>query len=79
MEKKKSALDTSGYEKVNVKNIPEQTNDFDCGMFVCRFAEYISRKTAISFTHNMSYFRRRMIYEIVRKPFFIREQFLRQR
>ena len=59
MEKKKSALDTSGYEKVNVKNIPKQMNGSDCGMFACKFAEYISRNAAISFTQVIFLFQSR--------------------
>ena len=43
-------MDTSGYEKVNVKNIPNQMNGSDCGMFACKFAEYISRNADITFT-----------------------------
>ena len=67
LDKKKSALDTSGFEKVNVKNIPKQMNGSDCGMFACKFAEYLSRNAQFSFTQDdMQYFRKRMIYEIVK-------------
>jgi sentrin-specific protease 1 len=50
MDKKKTTLDTSNLEKVNVKDIPKQMNGSDCGMFACKFAEYLSRNAAISFT-----------------------------
>jgi sentrin-specific protease 1 len=50
MDKKKTTLDTSNFEKVNVKDIPKQMNGSDCGMFACKFAEYLSRNAAISFT-----------------------------
>ena len=43
-------------------------NGSDCGMFACKFAEYLSRDAALSFTQeHMPYFRRRMVYEIVTK------------
>ena len=42
-DKKKSQLDTSDWSKVIAKKIPQQMNGSDCGMFTCKFAEYISR------------------------------------
>jgi len=64
--KKGSPLDTSKWEKVIAKKIPQQMNGSDCGMFTCKFAEYISRRAKITFSQkDMPYFRRRMIYEIV--------------
>lgn len=68
MDKKKATLDTSNYEALVVKDIPQQMNGSDCGMFACKFAEYLSRNAAITFSQeDMPYFRRRMIYEIVNK------------
>lgn len=65
--KKGSALDLSGWEQKNAKNIPQQKNGSDCGMFVCKFAEYLSRKAEFTFSHsNMPYFRKQMMYEISR-------------
>ena len=32
-------LDTSDWSKVFAKNIPQQNNGSDCGMFTCNFAE----------------------------------------
>ena len=50
-----------------VKDIPQQENGSDCGMFTCKFAEYLSRDADISFSQDdMPYFRKRMVYEIVR-------------
>ncbi|KAG7173234.1 Sentrin-specific protease 1-like 2 [Homarus americanus] len=41
-------------------------NGSDCGMFACKFAEYLSRNALITFDQqHMPYFRRRMVYEIV--------------
>jgi sentrin-specific protease 1 len=56
MDKKKTTLDTSNFEKVNVKDIPKQMNGSDCGMFACKFAEYLSRNAAISFTQVNNFF-----------------------
>ena len=53
-------------QAVIVKDIPQQMNGSDCGMFTCKFAEYLSRNANITFSQeDMPYFRRRMIYEIV--------------
>ena len=42
-------------------------NGSDCGMFTCKFAEYISRRARFTFNQkDMPYFRRRMVYEIVK-------------
>ena len=97
MDKKKSSFDTSSFNSEIVKDIPQQMNGSDCGMFTCKvyimfdkfnslfilhekhsifrkyalilfqFAEYLSRDAPISFSQeDMPYYRRRMIYEIVK-------------
>ena len=64
--KKGSPMDDSGWTRKIAKDIPQQKNGSDCGMFTCKFAEYISRRAKISFSQtDMPYFRQRMIYEIV--------------
>lgn len=66
MDKKKTPLDLSGWKCVTLKDIPQQMNGSDCGMFACKFSEYLSRRRPITFTQDhMPYFRRRMVYEIV--------------
>ncbi|KAA0188975.1 hypothetical protein HAZT_HAZT000903 [Hyalella azteca] len=66
MDKKKSAIDLSGWKYETPKDIPQQMNGSDCGMFACKFSEYLSRRKPITFTQDhMPYFRRRMVYEIV--------------
>ena len=63
--KKGSALDLSKWEQINTQNIPQQLNGSDCGMFLCKFAEYLSRRAEFTFSQsNMPYFRKRMVYEI---------------
>jgi len=66
MDKKKSAFNLDGWSYECVKDIPQQMNGSDCGMFTCKFAEYITRRAPINFSQeHMPYFRRRMIYEIL--------------
>ncbi|KAL8187615.1 UNVERIFIED_CONTAM: hypothetical protein K2H54_051933 [Gekko kuhli] len=46
--------------------IPQQLNSSDCGIFACKYADFISRDKPIMFTqHHMPYFRRRMVWEIL--------------
>ncbi|XP_077205313.1 sentrin-specific protease 2 isoform X2 [Paroedura picta] len=46
--------------------IPQQLNSSDCGIFVCKYADFISRDKPITFTQNhMPYYRRRMVWEIL--------------
>ncbi|XP_014460095.1 sentrin-specific protease 2 isoform X2 [Alligator mississippiensis] len=46
--------------------IPQQLNGSDCGMFTCKYADYISRDKPITFTqHQMPHFRRQMVWEIL--------------
>lgn len=32
------------------QDIPQQMNGSDCGMFACKYAEYITREAPITFT-----------------------------
>ncbi|XP_057595325.1 sentrin-specific protease 2 isoform X3 [Hippopotamus amphibius kiboko] len=46
--------------------IPQQLNGSDCGMFTCKYADYISREKPITFTqHQMPLFRKKMVWEIL--------------
>ena len=43
-------LDLKEWNCLYVKNLPQQTNGNDCGVFACKYAEWISRgKTIIKF------------------------------
>lgn len=65
-DKKGSPYSTSDWKLENKKKIPQQMNGSDCGMFACKFAEYLSRRARIIFDQeHMPYFRRRMVYEII--------------
>merc|ERR1719239_163603 len=67
LHKDQPPLDTSDWSKVIAKKIPQQMNGSDCGMFTCKFAEYKSRRARFTFSQiDMPYFRRRMVYEIVK-------------
>ncbi|XP_045614294.2 LOW QUALITY PROTEIN: sentrin-specific protease 1 [Procambarus clarkii] len=67
LDKKKTSYDTSDWTLENVKDIPQQMNGSDCGMFACMFAEYLSRDGVITFDQqHMPYFRRKMVYEIIK-------------
>ncbi|KAM7132807.1 sentrin-specific protease 2 isoform 4-T4 [Molossus nigricans] len=46
--------------------IPQQLNGSDCGMFTCKYADYMSRDKPITFTqHQMPLFRKKMVWEIL--------------
>lgn len=52
----------------NVSNLPKQLNSFDCGMFVCKAAEFLSDMMPLDYSQNdMALFRKRMALEILRR------------
>lgn len=66
LDKKKAPYRTKGWKLENMKDIPEQMNGSDCGVFACQFAEHKSRQAQMAFDQeDMPYFRRRMVYEII--------------
>ncbi|PSN41014.1 hypothetical protein C0J52_16055 [Blattella germanica] len=65
LDKKKTHFNLSGWLIENVKDLPQQMNGSDCGVFSCTYAEFICRNADIVFTqYDMSFFRRKMVYEI---------------
>lgn len=67
VDKKKKPYDTSDWKLESVKDIPQQMNGSDCGVFSCMFAEFICAKRRITFTQkDMPYFRNKMVYEILK-------------
>ncbi|XP_076750121.1 sentrin-specific protease 1 [Xylocopa sonorina] len=67
LDKKKQTYDTSNWKLECAKNIPQQMNGSDCGVFSCMFAEYICANKKITFTQqDMPYFRNKMVYEILK-------------
>ena len=50
-----------------VPEAPQQSNGYDCGVFVCQYAESISRRMHPSFTQNdMPSLRQNMVWEIMK-------------
>ncbi|XP_044750575.1 sentrin-specific protease-like isoform X2 [Coccinella septempunctata] len=66
MDKKKTAYDTSEFTAECVRDIPQQMNGSDCGMFSCTFAEFYSRDAKFTFKQDdMPYLRSKMVVEII--------------
>lgn len=67
LDKKKQSYDMSDWKLRSAKNIPQQMNGSDCGVFSCMFAEYVCANKKITFTQDdMPYFRNKMVYEILK-------------
>ena len=70
LEKKKALLDISGWTEVVWQRgqSPHQQNGSDCGVFMMRTAEYLSRGARLDFKQkHMQYFRRRTVLELLHK------------
>ena len=64
-DKKQIPLHTAFFASSPVST-PQQNNRFDCGAFLCQFAERISRRAKFNFTqNNMPQFREEMAWEIL--------------
>jgi sentrin-specific protease 2 (axin associating molecule) len=58
-------LDLTAWTDYVPKDIPQQANGCDCGVFTCKFADYISADLPLDFSQtHMPTFRRRMALEI---------------
>lgn len=68
-DKKKSPFDLSDWKNVTHKDIPQQENGYDCGVFMLKFADFISLglKTNLFDQSNMRYFRRKLALDILNK------------
>uniref|UniRef100_A0A915JKN3 Ubiquitin-like protease family profile domain-containing protein n=1 Tax=Romanomermis culicivorax TaxID=13658 RepID=A0A915JKN3_ROMCU len=49
LDKRKVAFDTSDWQEIMMEAIPHQMNGSDCGVFTCKFADYVSRDKSINF------------------------------
>lgn len=48
------------------EEIPQQETNSDCGMFTCKYADYISRGQPITFSQqHMPLFRKKMVWELL--------------
>lgn len=64
---KEETFDTNNWNaaKVNGDTLPQQKNGWDCGVFMCQFAECFSRDVWPTFTSaDIPVFRRRMVVEL---------------
>jgi len=68
-DKKGEHFDLSGWKDIWWKEIPKQTNSSDCGVFVCMYAECISRgEWPFTFSQSdVGHFRKKMAYQLVHK------------
>lgn len=58
-------LDISSWTTHRVHDIPKQQNNFDCGVFICVYAEHASRDSRFDFSQvHMPYFRKKILLEI---------------
>eukprot|EP00742_Colponemidia_sp_Colp-10_P008167 GILJ01008823.1.p2 GENE.GILJ01008823.1~~GILJ01008823.1.p2 ORF type:complete len:436 (-),score=65.68 GILJ01008823.1:2219-3526(-) len=66
-DKKGGDLDTTMWRKRNAKSsVPRQSNGYDCGMFICKFAECVSEDRSWDFDQSqMRTFRKRMVLELI--------------
>ncbi|XP_008835212.1 sentrin-specific protease 2-like [Nannospalax galili] len=53
---------------MTAEEIPQQMNGSDCGMFTCKYADYISRDQPLTFSQqHMPVFRKRMVWEVLHR------------
>jgi len=65
-DKKKSSYDTSDWKTEFVKNVPQQGNGIDCGVFMCMFIYHLAFNMPFDFSQeHISYFRRKMLVDIL--------------
>lgn len=67
--KKCGPYDMTGWKRYTPgHSVPQQANGYDCGMFMCKFADCSARGEEFDFSQrDMRYFRKRMILEIITK------------
>uniref|UniRef100_A0A8C5F702 SUMO specific peptidase 2 n=1 Tax=Gadus morhua TaxID=8049 RepID=A0A8C5F702_GADMO len=68
--KKGKDLDTSRWTVGSIRacEIPQQKNGSDCGIFACKYADYISKGRPLDFKQcHMTLFRKIMVWEILNK------------
>jgi len=66
LDKRNQSFDTRNFRIEKARNVPQQKNNNDCGVFSCMIAEYITRNAPITFSQdNVVYFRKKMALEIV--------------
>lgn len=70
MDKKGKDIDLKDWQDIHPQDIPLQMNGSDCGVFMCKYADFISKNAPFTFDQeNMPYFRKRMILDIISKSY----------
>lgn len=65
-ESKGSAFHSAIWHSDHEKNIPAQTNSFDCGVFICTYALYLAENAAFDFTQDyMPNIRRHVAFQLL--------------
>jgi len=55
------------WELVYATDLPKQTNSYDCGMYVCKFAEFILKNRCFTFNDaSMIRYRQKLLLSILR-------------
>ncbi|NWW42236.1 SENP2 protease, partial [Pedionomus torquatus] len=69
-DKRNMRMDLSEWtiHSMGAPEIPQQQNGNDCGVFICKYADYVSQDKMMYFTQDdMPYFRKKMVWEILHK------------
>jgi len=70
LNKNKKEFDFTGWEDYMPSDIPQQTNGYDCGVFACKYADYVAKDQPFNFSQkHMRYFRKRIVLDIIRKAY----------
>lgn len=65
VDKKDEEFLPGGWLLINMRKCPQQLNDWDCGVFVCMFAEHLARDAPLDFSQkDMRKFRKQLMLEI---------------
>jgi len=68
LHKKDTEFHAGGWLLQNVPDCPQQENDWDCGVFICIYAEYLTRGAPFDFSQkDMKRFRKQIRAEIKKK------------
>ena len=60
-------VDMSNWSLISEQGLPSQENGVDCGVFCCKFADFIASKTLVQFDQSaMPFFRKLMVFEVIK-------------
>ena len=66
LEKSSNCASTTEWNCSTSQGVPQQTNNSDCGVFVCRIAQCLANKTSFNFSQcDMASIRREMVLELL--------------